>query len=180
MAFRFPARGFRFRASDGAESEHANQPLETAGLVQIDDCADDSQAPAGRQKSSENQRPEQANSQRPARAGLDFSASGLDQAAILHAGRAGGFASAAGQTKLDVLDVGRADGRAVGDLRHLIDPAARRIHFNAQFAIGGTGVQTQAAVDAAVEVDELRFVRNFRYGHKACHDSAGRGDRTSA
>ena len=50
------------------------------------------------------------------------------------------------------------DRLAGGDARHLIDTAARGIHFDAQIAIGGAGVQAQAAVDAAVEIDLMRLV----------------------
>ena len=44
------------------------------------------------------------------------------------------------------------DGRAIGHLHHLINAAARRIHLDVQFAIGGARVQAQAAVDALVEI----------------------------
>ena len=49
-------------------------------------------------------------------------------------------------------------GGAARNLHHLIDAAARRVHFHVQFAIGGASVQTQSAMHAAVEIGLLRFI----------------------
>ena len=45
-----------------------------------------------------------------------------------------------------------ADRLPFGDLHHLIDPAARRVHFNAKLTVGGARVQTKAAMHAPVEI----------------------------
>ena len=101
---------------------------------------------------------------------FDFGARGFHQPAVVHARRAGDLAAAAGQAQIDVFDVGRADGRARGDLGHLVDASARRIHLQAQLAIGGAGVQAQATMDAAVQIGLLGpIVRDLRYDCRAVH-----------
>ena len=105
----------------------------------------------------ENEAPQQADQYPPLDVSLDLRARGLDQPAVLDPRRTGRFAGAAGQAQADVLDVGGRDGGPLlGHLHHLVDAAARRIHLQAQLAIGGAGVQAQAAVDAAVQVEEFR------------------------
>ena len=91
----------------------------------------------------------------PAAVGVrfQFGARIFHHAAVGHARRASRFAAPAGQAKPDVLAVGIADGGSVGYLDHLVDAAARRIHFDAELAIGGAGVQTQAAMHAAVQIE---------------------------
>ena len=52
--------------------------------------------------------------------------------------------------------IGIGDRRAARHLHHLINAAARRIHFDVQLAIGGAGVQAQPAVHALVEIGLAR------------------------
>ena len=51
----------------------------------------------------------------------------------------------------DVVEIG------LGDMDHLVDAAAGRVSFQIPKAIGGAGVETDAAVDAAGEI----FVRGI-------------------
>ena len=57
-----------------------------------------------------------------------------------------------------MADVRFGDRCARRHLFHLENPSARGIHFDVQLAIGGTGVQAQAAVDALVEIGLARGV----------------------
>ncbi len=54
----------------------------------------------------------------------------------------------------DVVEIG------LGDVDHLVDAAARGVSLQIPKAIGGAGVETDAAVDAAGEV----FVRGILAG----------------
>lgn len=55
-----------------------------------------------------------------------------------------------------------ADGSEIslGDVDHLVDAAARRVSLQIPKTIGGAGVETDAAVDAAGEI----FVRGILAG----------------
>ena len=83
-----------------------------------------------------------------------------------------------------MLDIDGVIGAPFGDLRHLEDAAARRIHLEAQFAISRTRVQAESAMDATVEIGlpraDLDFRRDFlfRYGHRAGPGSTDSRDRT--
>ena len=63
-------------------------------------------------------------------------------------------------------------GAPLGHLDHLVDAAARRIHLQPQFAVRGAGVQAQAAVDAAVQVELRGAGCSFRDDDTVCHGSA--------
>ena len=81
---------------------------------------------------------------------LDARAGMLDEFSIFDPGGARGFAGAAVETLVDVVDEGIGDGLLVQfDVNHLMDAAARRIGFQVQEAISGTGVETEAAMYAA-------------------------------
>ena len=134
-------------------SHAARQRLEAADLEEVEQRAGHREGPARLQQVHEHQTPQLAREPAPMRVRLQFGARIFHHAAVAYARRAGGFAAPAGQAKIDVLTVGLADSRAVGHLDHLIDAAARRIHLEAEFAIGGAGVQTQAAMHAAVQVE---------------------------
>jgi len=77
--------------------------------------------------------------------------------------------------RTDLAALGRVlagDRCAVRHLHHLINPAARGIHLQAQLAIGRTGVQTKTAVHAAVEVRLLGTIKgDERVGHGSIDDS---------
>ena len=87
------------------------------------------------------------------RAGIvafDVRAGVLDEFSIFDAGGAGGFASAAVEAFVDVLDERIGDGLLVQlDLDHVVDAATGRVGFEVPKAVGGTGIEAQAAVDAA-------------------------------
>src|SRR5580692_8040360 len=81
---------------------------------------------------------------------LDEGAGVLDELAVLDAGGAGGFAGAAVETFVDVIDEGVGDGLLFRlDVDHLVDAAAGGIGFEIPEAVGGTGVEAEAAMDAA-------------------------------
>ena len=73
------------------------------------------------------------------------------------------------------------DRRASGHPNHLVDAAARRTHLHSEFAVGGTGVQAEAAVNALIEV-ELRGsqIGLLRYDGKVGHGLEGCLGRTVA
>ena len=162
------------QASQQFEEAHAaDQRLHPARLVEVQHGAGNRSswraiAAGGRRRSG-------APAARPAPRGRCASICARASSTMLpvpHAGGARRFAAAAGQAQVDVLDVGRRDGRAVGHLHHLVDAAARRIHLEAQLAIGRAGVQAKAAVDAAVEIELPRSqVVLFRYGDRVGHGS---------
>src|SRR5439155_19838185 len=108
---------------------------------------------------------------------FDLTAGRLYQTAVLHSRRTRRLAAATGQAQPDVLDVGRPDRHSIRYLHHLVNAAARRIHLHAQLAISGAGVQTEAAMDAAIEIGLLRAIR---YESKVCHGLTGVAGRTSA
>ena len=134
-------------------SQPAGQGLEAAHLEQIQHGAGHRKGVARLQQADEDQVPQLAREPAAVRVRFQFHARIFHHAAVRHARGTGRFATAAGQAESDMFAVGIADGRTVGHLHHLIDAAARRIHLQAEFAIGGAGVQTQAAVYAAVQVE---------------------------
>ena len=89
---------------------------------------------------------------------LDIGPGRFHQAPVLHTGRASALAAPACQAQVDMFPVRIADRLPFGNLHHLIDPAARRVHFNAELTVGGTRIQTESAMHAAVEIDLLRLV----------------------
>src|SRR6266699_1297399 len=81
---------------------------------------------------------------------LDARAGVLDEFSIFDPGGAGGFTGAAVETFVDVVDEGIRDGLLVQfDMNHLMDAAARRIGFEVPQAIGGAGIEAEAAMDTA-------------------------------
>src|SRR3954470_9960766 len=91
------------------------------------------------------------------------------------------FAAAASQAEVDVLNVRRRDRGAVRHLHHLVDAAARRVHLDAELAIGGAGVQTKTAMHATVEVELPRSQSGFfRYDGTIGHGSTGSTDRRAS
>jgi hypothetical protein len=86
-------------------------------------------------------------------AALDFCARVFDELAVFHARGAGGFAGTAVEALVNVLDEGIGDGLMVQfDVNHLADAPARRICFKVPEAVGGAGVETEAAVSATREI----------------------------
>ena len=82
----------------------------------------------------------------------------FDEFPVLDAAGAGGFAGAAVQAFVDVIDEGIGDRRrcvrlagefVLGDVDHLLDTAARGVGFEIPEAVGGAGVEAEAAVDTA-------------------------------
>ena len=81
---------------------------------------------------------------------FDVRAGVLDEFSIFDAGGAGSFASAAVEAFVDVIDERFGDGLVVQfDLNHLVNAATGRIGFEVPQPIGGTGVEAEAAMDAA-------------------------------
>lgn len=84
---------------------------------------------------------------------LDFCASMFDELAVFDAGGAGCFAGAAVEALIDVLDEGIGDGLVVQfDVNHLADATARGIGFEIPEAVGGAGIEAQAAVRATGKI----------------------------
>ena len=80
----------------------------------------------------------------------DLGASEFDEFAVFDAGGARGFAGAAVEAAINVRDKSFAEFEAAQvDEGHLTDSAARRIGFIVPEAIGGAGVEAEAAMNAA-------------------------------
>src|SRR5215470_19038788 len=80
---------------------------------------------------------------------LDIAPRGLQQRAERHSGRTRGLARAATETEIEMPNVGVGNVEPpFGDGAHEVDTAARRVHFLAENAIGGTGRQADPAVHA--------------------------------
>ena len=138
-----------------ADAQHF---LQSADLIHVEHRAGGGEQHGRWQQLAEHEIPHHAGEPGTSGVGFDIGAGRFHQAAVLDTGRAGAFAAAAGEAQIDMFAVGVADRLPFGDLHHLIDAPARRVHFNAQFAVGGAGVQTQAAMHAAVEIGLLRLV----------------------
>ncbi len=160
--------------AESAEHPHqaqtARQRLQAADFIQVEQGAGDREQGARLEELAEQERAQPASQAAARNAGFDFGAGLLHHAAVWHAGRAGGFAAAAGQAEADVFEVSRGDRRALGDLHHLIDAAAGRIHLQAQFAVGGAGVQAETTVDTLIQIELVgpggaRFRGDGRVGH---------------
>ena len=81
---------------------------------------------------------------------LDGRAGVFDEFSIFDRGRSGGFAGAAIETFVYGVDEGIRDGLLVQfDMNHLMEAAAWRIGFEVPEAVGGTGVEAEAAANAA-------------------------------
>src|ERR1700682_1994534 len=84
---------------------------------------------------------------------LDARAGVLDEFSIFDPGGAGGLAGTAVETFVDVVYEGIRDGLLVQfDMNHLMDAAAWRIGFEVPEAVGGAGVEAEAAVNTACVV----------------------------
>src|SRR5262245_29851752 len=80
---------------------------------------------------------------------LDIAPRGLQQRAERHSGRTRGLARAATEAEVEMPNVGVGNVEPpFGDGAHEVDTAARRVHFLAENAVGGTGGQTDTAVHA--------------------------------
>src|SRR5438876_8036310 len=92
---------------------------------------------------------------------LDLPACRLHQPPVFDAGRAGRLASPAIKTKIDVFDETLTQRQSSAlHLDHLVDAAARRVHFQSQLAIRRAGVQAKPAVDTlGIVVPARRFAR---------------------
>ena len=83
-------------------------------------------------------------------------ARGFSDAAILHAGRAGALAGAAEQAKIEMFfETFVQFDPPIGCGFDQMNSAARRLRFETQHAIGRALIQTQAAMDALVELGEV-------------------------
>src|SRR5205807_5648900 len=105
--------------------------------------------PVGMREHAEEEGLQQAPRQRPRAVPLDVGARGLEQRAERHAGRTRGLAGAAAEAEVEMVRVGIGDVETAFRHRaHQIDAAAGRVHFFAEHAVGGTGREADAAVDA--------------------------------
>ena len=160
--------------------QRAQQSLQPAGLVEIEHHAGQGKEGGRFQESVQQQPPAAFRQPAAARLRLDLLPRILHHAAVGHARGAGRFAAPARQAEPDVLDVGRGDRRPLGHAGHLVDAPPRGIHLQPQLAVGRAGVQAQAAVHAAVDIELPRSCNAmFRDGHRAGHGSRDWTDRTA-
>ena|SRR5438874_13511799 len=111
----------------------------------------------------------------------------LDHATIWNAGRASRFTTTASETQLEMVHIRRRDRRTIGDLVHLIDSTAWRIHFYTQFAVCGASIEAQTAVHAFVQIGlrgtfgaSRTTLEKTKFGHTSVSGSKGFVDRTFA
>ena len=174
-------REFTQTAQQLEQPQRTHQGLDAACLVQIKQRSHRGEGRARFQQVDENQPAHPARKPPAAGIRLNLRARILHHASISHAGRAGGFAAPAGQAEIDMLPVGFSDGRAGGHLHHLVDAPARRIHLEAEFAVRGAGIETQPAVDAAVQIELTGSETGlFKYGCRVFHGSEGSTDQTGS
>ncbi len=130
----------------------ADQPLETAHLVEAQAARGQPQQARVRQEQREVEPPEEA-AQQPARAlALDLAARRLDQLPVGHARRAHRLARAAAETEIQVRDrgVGQADA-ALGQRLDEHDAPARGIHLGTELGERRAVGQAEPAVHATVD-----------------------------
>src|SRR5271156_2714171 len=111
-----------------------------------------------RQQVAENEIARESRKKRPRIIAFDARAGVLDEDSVAHARGAGGFAGATVQAFVDVVDEAGGDGKGlllgVGDggrfdADHLADASTGRVGLEVPQAVGGAGVEAQAAVDTA-------------------------------
>ena len=163
------------------DTQKTQNLLQPAHLVNIKHRAGGGQQHRRRQKFPKNEIAGSSAEPGAARIRFNLGARGLHQSPVLHSRRTGAFATPAGEAEIDVFPIGIADGLSLGDLNHLIDAPARRIHFDAEFAIGGTGVEAETAMHAAVEIlltwlVDIDSARNRPFGLCGCDLRADRRD----
>ncbi len=149
------ARSHAYKVGKAGETY---QPLQSCDLIQPESGAGAGQQPGRRQEFAKNEMAQSALDPGTLRIRFNFGAGRFHQTAIGHAGRTGTFTASAREAEVDVFAVRIGDGSAGGHLHHLIDTAARRIHFHAEFAISRARVQTQTAMHALIEIGLVRFV----------------------
>jgi hypothetical protein len=155
--------------------KRSNQRSQSARFVEVEQRAGRGQRRARLQQVYIKQAPESALKPPSRNLRLNLRPRILHHPAVWNSRRTRGFAPAASQAQVDMPQVRGRDGLALGHLNHLENPAAWRIHLEAEFPVGRAGVQAQPAVNAFVEVELLRPVHGclLRYGHKVCPGSAG-------
>src|SRR2546427_513094 len=132
------------------DADAAGDGLQAGTLIQTQQAGGVREVKRTGEQSAENEIARDASNPGAGIFALDARAGVLDEFAILDAGGAGGFAGAAVQAFVNVIDEGAGDGQlALLDMYHLADAAARGIRLQIPEAIRGTGVEAQAAVDAA-------------------------------
>src|SRR5690606_6705706 len=82
---------------------------------------------------------------------VDQVAPDIDKRAVLHARRTGGFAVPACQATIQMFLCGFRRLNALEHLLDQVDTATRTIALVAQYLIGGTGCQAEAAMDATAQ-----------------------------
>jgi hypothetical protein len=135
------------------DADAARDGLQAGALIETQNaCSVDDAMRIGEQV-SENEVARDASDPGAGIVALDARAGVLDEFSVFDPGRTGGFAGAAVETFVDVVHEGIRDGLLVQfDMNHLMDAAARRIGFEVPEAVGGTGVEAEAAVYAACVV----------------------------
>ncbi len=74
-----------------------------------------------------------------------------------------------------MLDICGSNGRSCSYRIHLVNTAARRIHFETEIAVSRTRVQAQAAMNALVQIFLRRAfapIRTDFQEFRACHKDA--------
>ena len=140
------------------DADTAGDELQARALIDTEDASEVGDAMRIGEQVAEDEIARDASEPGPLVVALDARAGVLDELAVLDARRAGGFAGPAVEAFVDVIDEGIGDGvfalgiireLALRDVDHLVDAAAWGIGFEIPEAVGGAGVEAEAAVDAA-------------------------------
>ncbi len=131
-------------------TDAARDGLQAGALIEAKNARGVDDAMGFGEKVPENEIARGAGEPRAGIVAFDVRAGVLDEFSVFDAGGAGGFASAAVEAFVDVIDERFGDGLLVQlDLDHLVDAPARRVGLEVPQPIGGTGVEAEAAMDAA-------------------------------
>src|SRR6202040_3023769 len=141
---------FAFRESQRPqETAFASERLQSGALVEAHQAREKCNSPGIRQQPSISEIARQPGKEWPFVVALNPRARELYKLSIFDTGRARRFACSAIQTFIDVIDKCRVHWhRPFVHPNHLLNSAARRIRFEVPEAVGGTVIQTQAAMHA--------------------------------
>src|SRR5712692_8006452 len=139
------------------------QLLQPRPLEEAKELACQLEAPAVREYLVEENAAEETFQVRTLVESFNLSPGRLNQPAVFDARRARRLAGPAVETKIHMPDETFPNRQPPAfHLDHLVDPPARRVHLEAQFAVRGAGVQAEAAVNALrVNVPAGRFARTI-------------------
>ena len=142
--------GALLKSEEAKDAGAARESFEAGALIKANEAGDAGDAARIGKQAFENVAASEARKARALEIAGDLGASEFDELAVFDSRGAGGLAGAAIEAAVNVGDECVAEFEAaLIDEGHLADASARGIGFIVPEAIGGAGVEAQAAVDAA-------------------------------